>query len=197
MAFHARSRSEITDTPCQPTPALSSGNRTGIAGVSLTAESRQMTRRAASRKRAAADRESSLVWHDRPMSKQKADALPAGPVEKIRWLDDVADHDYASAEAYLSLKLDDADAHKTVKRLRGAELTRRRANDILRAAGLSPAPLDDPGVMKDLIKVIEGKALSPVLVVGADIADGYHRVSLVYRIDPYGEVPLKLVAKLP
>ncbi len=135
------------------------------------------------------------------MPKQKADELPAGPVEKIKWLDDVADHDYGSAEAYLSLKLDDADAHKIVKRLRGAELTRRRANDILRAAGLSPAPLDDPGVMKDLIKVIEGKALSPVLVVGApagaDIADGYHRVSLVYRIDPYGEVPLKLVAKLP
>jgi hypothetical protein len=25
-----------------------------------------------------------------------------------------------------------------------------------------------------------------------DIADGYHRVSLVYRIDPYGVVPLKL-----
>ena len=75
--------------------------------------------------------------------------------------------------------------HKTVKRLHKASLTKRRANDILRAAGLTAAPLDDPGVMKDLIKVIEGKALSPVLVVsdekGADIADGYHRASLVYR----------------
>jgi len=44
--------------------------------------------------------------------------------------------------------------------------------------------------------VIEGKALSPVLVVGggegADIADGFHRVSLVYRLDPYGDVPLRL-----
>ena len=41
--------------------------------------------------------------------------------------------------------------------------------------------------------MIEGKALSPVLVVGGgagtDIADGFHRVSLVYRVDPYGEVP--------
>jgi hypothetical protein len=50
--------------------------------------------------------------------------------------------------------------------------------------------------MKDLIKVLEGERLSPVLVISnatsADIADGYHRVSLVYRIDPYGEVPLKL-----
>lgn len=72
----------------------------------------------------------------------------------------------------------------------------RRANAILRAAGLTAAPLDDPGVIKNLIKVIEGKPLSPILVVGGaagtNIADGFHRVSLVYRIDPYGDVPLKL-----
>jgi hypothetical protein len=120
----------------------------------------------------------------------------AGPVERIKWLEDVADKDYGAARAYLSLKLDDEAVHKTVKRLRKAPLTKRRANDILRAAGLTAAPLDDPGVMKDLVKVIEGKRLSPVLVVsaetGADIADGYHRVSLVYRIDPYGEIPLKI-----
>jgi hypothetical protein len=130
------------------------------------------------------------------MPKGKAETLGAGPVEKIKWLDDVADHDYEAAEAYLSLKLNGEAVHKIVKRLRHASLTTRRANDILRAAGLTAAPLDDPGVMKDLIKVIEGRHLSPVLVVSADaradIADGYHRVSLVYRIDPYGEVPLKL-----
>lgn len=130
------------------------------------------------------------------MAKGKAEKLGGGPVEKIKWLGDVADHDYDAAEAYLSLKLDGEAVRKTIKRLRDASLTMRRANDILRAAGLTAAPLDDPGVMKDLIKVIEGRHLSPVLVVSAetraDIADGYHRVSLVYRIDPYGEVPLKL-----
>ncbi len=118
------------------------------------------------------------------------------PVGKIRWQDDVAEHDYAAAEAYLSLKLDSEGVGKAVKRLRKAPLTTRRANDILRAAGLTAAPLDDPGVIKDLVKVIEGKRLSPVLVIsaknGADIADGFHRVSLVYRIDPYQEIPLKL-----
>ena len=130
------------------------------------------------------------------MAKARAEALATGAVEKIKWLDDVADHDYDAAEAYLSLKFDREAVRKTVKRLRNASITMRRANDILRAAGLAAAPLDDPGVMKDLIKVIEGRQLSPVLVVsaemGADIADGYHRVSLVYRIDPYGEIPLKL-----
>ncbi len=130
------------------------------------------------------------------MADARDDTLATGPVERIKWRAKVADHDYDAAEAYLSLKLDTEAVHKTVKRLHKASLTTRRANDILRAAGLTAAPLDDPGVMKDLIKVIEGKALSPVLVVsaesGADIADGYHRTSLVYRLDPYGEVPLKI-----
>jgi hypothetical protein len=130
------------------------------------------------------------------VAKGKAETIEAGPVQKIKWLDRVADHDYDAAAAYLSLKLDKDAVGKAIKRLRKAPLTTRRANDILRAAGLTAAPLDDPGVMKDLVKVIEGGQLSPVLVVtaetGADIADGYHRVSLVYRIDAYGEIPVKL-----
>ena len=130
------------------------------------------------------------------MAKAKDEPVVSGPIDRIKWKDDVADHDYDAAAAYLSLKLDKDAVSNAVKRLRKASLGTRRANDILRAAGLDPAPLDDPGVMKDLIKVIEGVRLSPVLVLGedgsADIADGYHRVSLVYRLDPYGEVPLKL-----
>ena len=130
------------------------------------------------------------------MAKSKADTAESGPVAKIKWQKDVASHDYDSAEAYLSLKLDADATRKAVQRLRDASLARRRANDILRASGLTAAPLDDPGVMRDLIKVIEGKPLSPVLVINghtaADIADGYHRVSLVYRLDPYAEIPLRL-----
>lgn len=49
--------------------------------------------------------------------------------------------------------------------------------------------------MKDLIKAVEGEELSPVLVLsgkrGSDTADGFHRVSLVYRLDPYAAVPLR------
>jgi hypothetical protein len=128
------------------------------------------------------------------MANQSGD--PGTSTVQIKWAAAVADHDYAAAEAYLSLKLDEKDVTKAVRRLRDGKLTTRRANDILRAAGLTAAPLDDPGVMKDLIKAIEGKTLSPVLVLsskkGADIADGFHRVSLVYRLDPYSVVPLKI-----
>jgi hypothetical protein len=80
----------------------------------------------------------------------------------INWAADVAEHDYAAAQAYLSLKLTAAPANKAVTRLRRVKLTSHRANDILRAAGLSAAPLDDPGVVREMIKVIEGKALSPI-----------------------------------
>jgi len=50
----------------------------------------------------------------------------------IRWRTDVADHDYAAAQAYLSLKLDEAAAAKAVNRLRQANPTSPRANDRLR-----------------------------------------------------------------
>jgi hypothetical protein len=116
----------------------------------------------------------------------------------VRWLDDVVAHDFDAASAYLSLKLGEKQAAAAVGRLRKAEVTRRRANDILRACGLEALPLDDPGVRRDLLNAVSGKRLSPVLVVftgeGGDIADGYHRVSLAYHLDPFGDVPLRIGA---
>jgi hypothetical protein len=116
----------------------------------------------------------------------------------LQWLDDVVAHDFDAALAYLSLKFDEKRAAEAVGHLRKAEITRRRANDILRACGLSALPLDDAGVRRDLLNAVSGKRLSPVLVVstgdGSDIADGYHRVSLAYHLDPFGDVPLRIGA---
>lgn len=113
-----------------------------------------------------------------------------------RWLDDVAEHDFDAAYDYLSLRLSAREADIIVGRLRNAEITARRANDILRACGYTALPLDDPGVMKQEDKVSGKRQLSPILVVsfdfGGDIADGYHRLSYAYNVDPYGDVPLRL-----
>ncbi len=118
------------------------------------------------------------------------------PQSPMSWLADVADHDYDAAFNYLSLKLGKKRATESVDRMKKAKLTARRANDILRAADLPALPLTDPGVKKDLLKLLGGEKLSPVLVCdrnpGADIADGYHRVSLAYNIDPFLLVPLRL-----
>jgi hypothetical protein len=114
----------------------------------------------------------------------------------IAWLKDVAEHDYEAAYNYLSLKFDEKRATEVVDRMKKAKLSSRRANDILRATDLPPLPLTDPGVQRDLLKLLNGEKLSPVLVCdqkpSADIADGYHRVSLAYNIDPFMMVPLRL-----
>lgn len=132
---------------------------------------------------------------------KKAKGGPKSPGSEslgLRWLQDVASHDFDAAMAYLSLKFDEKQAGHALARLRKAELTHRRANDILRACNLVALPLDDAGVRRDLLSAVSGKRLSPVLVVstgdGGDIADGYHRVSLAYHLDPFGDVPLRIGA---
>lgn len=116
----------------------------------------------------------------------------------IRWQKDVAPHDFDAAENFLSIRLDLKEARGLVERLKDAPLTQRRANDILRAADREPLPLNDPGVVRDLAKLLSGEKLSPILVVSfddrAEIADGYHRVSLAYALDPFGVVPLRIAS---
>ena len=124
----------------------------------------------------------------------------ADPEPPIRWKKDVVSHDYDAAEAFLSIRLDPPRAKRLVKALKRAEVTQRRANDILRASRREPLPLTDPGVLQAFTKVASGDKLSPVLVGslddGAEIADGYHRVSLAYALDPFALVPLRM-ASLP
>jgi hypothetical protein len=110
----------------------------------------------------------------------------------LKWKKDVAAHDYAAASSYLSIRFGEARAEKVAAELRKLPVITRRANDILRATGRVPLPLSDPGVLRDLKKVLAGEKLSPILVAEADIADGYHRISLAYALDPYADVPLKL-----
>jgi|SRR5689334_1754244 hypothetical protein len=113
-------------------------------------------------------------------------------VQYLQWKKDVADHDYAAASSYLSVRFGESRAQEVSEQLQKLPVIHRRANDILRATRRDPLPLTDPGVLKDLQKVLAGERLSPVLVAEGDIADGYHRVSLAYALDPYADVPLKL-----
>jgi hypothetical protein len=113
-------------------------------------------------------------------------------VQYLHWKKDVDQHDYAAASSYLSIRFGADRAAKISAELKKLPVISRRANDILRATGRTPLPLSDPGVLRDLKKVLAGEKLSPVLVAEADIADGYHRVSLAYALDPYADVPLKL-----
>jgi hypothetical protein len=121
-------------------------------------------------------------------------------VNVTRWLDDVEEHDYNAAYEYLTLLLDEHRAARCFDALRDTEVTVRRANDILRACGRNPLPADDPGVLMAHVKSQKKDRLSPALVVswefGGDIADGYHRVSMIYHLNPFSLVPLRL-AEVP
>jgi len=112
----------------------------------------------------------------------------------LRWKQDVAAHDYAAASSYLSIRFGESRAEKAAAELRKLPVITRRANDIMRATGREPLPLSDPGVVNELKKVLGGERLSPILVAEADIADGYHRLSLAYALDPYAEVPLSSIS---
>ena len=113
-------------------------------------------------------------------------------VSYVQWKKDVAPHDYAAASSYLSIRYGESKAQEVSQKLKKLPVITRRANDILRATRRDPLSLSDPGALNDLKTVLAGEKLSPVLVAEGDIADGYHRVSLAYCLDPYTEVPLKL-----
>ncbi|MBH0778558.1 hypothetical protein [Nocardia bovistercoris] len=122
----------------------------------------------------------------------------------VTWKNHPDEHDYPAAADYLELLGDQELVDTVVARLRDAPIVHKKAKDILRAAGLELLSADNPHVRRDLIKINNGKALSPVLLVRGDfrravptvIADGYHRVCAIHWADEDIEIPAK-IADLP
>jgi hypothetical protein len=93
-------------------------------------------------------------------------------------------HDYPAAQNYLTLVMDETIAKKVVVALRRAKTEHRAAKDVLRASQLPLLPRENSHVVADLKKIKKGKALSPVLLIRGDaangaamtVADGYHRI---------------------
>jgi len=122
------------------------------------------------------------------------------PLE-IHWLDEPEDHDYPAAESYLSLIFDEKTAASLVVKLRRAAMTHFKAKDVFRASGLSLLGVSNSHVEKDRKKVLEGKKLSPLLLVRdrengkVIIADGYHRMCSVYSFSEDAVIPCKIVSQ--
>ncbi|MGA8726655.1 MAG: hypothetical protein WB565_16600 [Acidimicrobiales bacterium] len=120
------------------------------------------------------------------------------------WTHTPAAEDFDAAVNYLSLLLPEDTVQRALQRLRHGPMVVRRAEDLLRASGLSELPSDNPTVAKQLKALKHGKLFSPVLCLrgdlhaGADmvIADGYHRVCASYTLDEGADIPCRL-AELP
>lgn len=117
------------------------------------------------------------------------------------WMDAPEEHDYPAAEDYLSLLFAPKTAASLASKLKKSRLIRRKAKDILRASGLSILPSDNFFVVRNLEKIKEGKALSPVLLVRGDavrqipliVADGYHRICASWHHDENAQIPCRIV----
>jgi hypothetical protein len=117
----------------------------------------------------------------------------------VRWLALPEDKDFLAAHSVLSMLVDPLQLDATVEALRSSPEGDWAAKDILRAAGLPVLrPKQSTEVEEKLRKIKAGRPISPVLLVGGIrdylvIADGYHRVSAVHRVDEDARVPGRLL----
>jgi hypothetical protein len=117
------------------------------------------------------------------------------------WRDEPDAHDYPAAQSYLSLLMPIKRAKVVAKSFTKAPIEKHPAKDLLRSAGLSLLPADDPAVVRDLAKVTAGQRLSPVLIVRGDaqrgissvIADGFHRVCASYHLSENELIPCRII----
>jgi hypothetical protein len=120
----------------------------------------------------------------------------------VKWLDEPEAHDYDAAVAYLSMLAETDAVAKTVAALKTAKPVFQKAKDILRAADLDLLPDTNTHVRADLAKIIDGRRLSPILLVRGSavggyplqIADGYHRVCASYLTDENTSIPCHLAS---
>jgi hypothetical protein len=118
---------------------------------------------------------------------------------QIIWPDEPDDHDYPAAESYLIFAFDQKTAATPTGKPRREPITHVKAKDVFRASGLSLLGINNSHVEKDSKKILEGKTLSPPLLVRdrsnarVIIADGYHRLCSVFSFDEDAFVPCKIV----
>jgi hypothetical protein len=126
------------------------------------------------------------------------------PRRSEHWKTEPDDHDYPAALDHLTLLSSLEAAEATVEGLKTADLTHRKAKELLRASRLETLPPANVPVVADLAKVKAGRSLSPVLPVRGTveldlpltIADGYHRICASYWLDENADIPCKLVGSL-
>jgi disulfide oxidoreductase YuzD len=120
-------------------------------------------------------------------------------VKKIKWLDDIEEHDYPAAESYLSLLYPPEKVAGMIAGLKSADIVQFKAKDIFRASQLSLLGVSNSHVEKDKEKIQKGKNLSPLLLLRDEqtgkvvIADGYHRMCAIYWFNEDALIHCKII----
>jgi hypothetical protein len=117
---------------------------------------------------------------------------------EIKWLTKPQEHDYTAAMSFLSLLYDEPAVAAHVDKLKRASMSKRKAQDIFRASGVSLLGVSNSHVKADKKKIKAGTALSPILLIRDTrngkviIADGYHRLCAVYSYGADAVIPCKI-----
>jgi hypothetical protein len=122
--------------------------------------------------------------------------------KEILWLDFPEAHDYPAARSFLALSLEKEQLDRVLDKLESAPIEKYKAKDILRASKLKALGLDNKHVARDLKKINDEQALSPVLLIRGNlntgeplvIADGYHRTCAVYRYNEDAYMSCQIVS---
>ncbi len=117
---------------------------------------------------------------------------------KIKWYRKPQEHDYPAAASYLSLTMDNVAATAIMHELQQVGMTEFASKDIFRACGLSTLGVSNSHVEADIAKIMKEEKLSPLLLYRDQargrliIADGYHRLCAVYKLDEDAIIPCKI-----
>lgn len=117
---------------------------------------------------------------------------------EIKWLRKPEEGDYTAAMSYLSLVYDEPTVAAHLNKLKRAPVSKRKANDIFRASGLSLLGVSKFQIKKEKKKIKTGKSLSPLLLIRDSdsgklvIADGYHRLCAIYSYDEDAVIRCKI-----
>lgn len=109
-------------------------------------------------------------------------------MKKVKWKPESEDHDYPGAASFLSLLYTPSQVEKMVPLFRKSPVVEIKAKDVIRASRLPLLAKSNFHVAKDMKRIANGTALSPLLLVRGNevdgipltIADGYHRACAVY-----------------
>ena len=122
--------------------------------------------------------------------------------KEIAWMADVAEHNYPSADSYLSLIFDPLTASGLITNLglKHNPIVKFKARDIFRASGLPLLGISQHQIERNLKKIKRGESLSPILLIRDTeqrkviVADGYHRLCAVYHHNDNLEIPCKITS---
>ena len=120
-------------------------------------------------------------------------------LKEIKWLPDMEEHDYPAAESYLNILFSEDRVADMMARFRSTAIVSFKAKDIFRASQLSLLGVSNSHVDKDREKILNGKSLSPLLLLRDQqngklvIADGYHRLCAIYEFNEDALIPCKII----